>query len=107
MLFVRELAVPFPDRERTGARLEDDLEAQALFKKVKDMAKDKSVPMVPIYDCGISAADAILDHAVTLGVECLIMGVSKRGALWRAMKGDVLQEVMEILPEQITLLIHA
>ena len=107
VLFVRELAVPFPDRERTGARLEDDLEAQALFKKVKDMAKDKSVPLVPIYDCGISAADAILDHAVTLGVECLIMGVSKRGALWRAMKGDVLQEVMEILPEQITLLIHA
>ena len=107
VLFVRELAVPFPDRERTGARLEDDKEAQALFAKVKELAKEKDVPVIPIYDSGISAADAILDHAVTLGVECLIMGISKRGALWRAFKGDVLQDVMEILPEQITLLIHA
>jgi amino acid transporter/nucleotide-binding universal stress UspA family protein len=107
VLFVRELAVPFPDRERTGARLEDDKEAQALFQQVKDLAKEKDVALIPIYDSGISAADAILDHAVTLGVECLIMGISKRGALWRAFKGDVLQDVMEILPEQITLLIHA
>jgi nucleotide-binding universal stress UspA family protein len=74
---------------------------------VKELAKEKDVPVIPIYDSGISAADAILDHAVTLGVECLIMGISKRGALWRAFKGDVLQDVMEILPEQITLLIHA
>jgi amino acid transporter/nucleotide-binding universal stress UspA family protein len=107
VLFVRELAVPFPDRERTRLRLEDDKEAQALFQKVKELAKEKEVPVIPIYDSGISAADAILDHAVTLGVDCLIMGVSKRGALWRAMKGDVLQDVMGILPEQITLLIHA
>ncbi len=107
VLFVRELAVPFPDRERTRARLEDDKEAQAVFQKVKDMAKETDVTVIPIYDSGISPADAILDHAVTLGVDCLIMGVSKRGTLWRAMKGDVLQEVMSILPEQITLLIHA
>jgi amino acid transporter len=107
VLFVRELAVPFPDREPTGARLEDDREAQAVFKEVQDMAQKENVTVVPIYDSGISAADAILDHAVTLGVDCLIMGISKRGALWRAMKGDVLQDVIEILPEPITLLIHA
>jgi amino acid transporter/nucleotide-binding universal stress UspA family protein len=107
VLFVRELAVPFPDRERTLARLEEDKEAQDIFLKVRELAKEKEVPVIPIYDSGISAAEAILDHAVTLGVDCLIMGVSKRGALWRAVKGNIIREVMEILPEQITLLLHS
>ena len=38
-----------------------------------------------------STAEAILDHAVTMGVDCVIMGVSKRSALWRAMKHRALE----------------
>lgn len=107
VLFVRVLAVPFPALEGIQIEIEDDKEAQNLFRRTAELAKEKGVTIVPIYDSGISAADAIVDHAVTLGVKCLIMGIPKRGALWRAMKGDVLQEVLAILPEQITVLIHA
>jgi hypothetical protein len=45
--------------------------------------------------------------AVTYGVDLLILGAPQRGRLWRLMKGDVIQEVAQYLPERITLLIHA
>ena len=45
--------------------------------------------------------------AVTHGADQLLLGSTKRGALWKAMKGDVIQAVAEQLPEGIDLLIHA
>ena len=50
---------------------------------------------------------AILDMAVTHGADLLLLGTTRRGTLWRAMKGDVIQGVAEHLPESIGLLIHA
>jgi hypothetical protein len=35
------------------------------------------------------------------------MGTTRRGALGKAMKGDVIQAVAEQLPESVVLLIHA
>jgi hypothetical protein len=34
------------------------------------------------------------------------LGTTRRGVLWRAMKGDVIQQVAAHLPERITLLVH-
>jgi hypothetical protein len=45
--------------------------------------------------------------AVTHGADLLLLGTTRRGALWRAMKGDVIQAIAEQLPENIGLLIHA
>ena len=43
--------------------------------------------------------DAILDMAVTHGADMLLLGTTRRGTLWKAMKGDVIQAVAEQLPE--------
>ena len=53
------------------------------------------------------AFEAERTDAVTHGVDTLILGATQRGALWHAMKGDVLQEVAKYLPERIDLVIHA
>ena len=45
--------------------------------------------------------------AVTHGADLLLLGTTRRGTLWKAMKGDVIQAVAEQLPERIGLLIHA
>ncbi len=50
---------------------------------------------------------AILDMGATHGADLLLMDTTRRGALWEAMKGDVIQAVAEPLPDQIGLLIHA
>jgi nucleotide-binding universal stress UspA family protein len=45
--------------------------------------------------------------ALTHGADLLLLGTTRRGTLWRAMKGDVIQAVAEQLPESVGLLIHA
>jgi len=111
VLFVREVALAF--RERGGQlaaenmTLANDTEAQRIFAEVKKSCDEAGVPMVPLYAVSDNPAELILDHAATLGVDAVLMGVSQRGALWKTIRGDLLQEVISYLPESIPLLIHA
>jgi len=111
MLFVREIALAF--RERGGSvatdtmTLANDREANKIFADARKLCDDAGVPMVPLYAVHDSPAELILDHAATLGADAVLMGVSQRGALWKTLRGDVLQEVINYLPESIPLLIHA
>lgn len=110
VLFVREVALAFRERGQVGAdtmTLANDREAQKVFKEFKAMCDEAGVPMVPLYAVHDSAAELILDHAATLGVDAVLMGISQRGALWKTLRGDVLQEVITYLPQSIPLLIHA
>jgi nucleotide-binding universal stress UspA family protein len=87
--------------------LNNDKEAQGIFAGAKKVCDEAGVPMIPLYGVYDSPAELILDHAATLGAEAVLMGVSRRGALWKTLKGDVLQEVINFLPKSIPLLIHA
>jgi amino acid transporter/nucleotide-binding universal stress UspA family protein len=109
VLFVREVALAFRERGEnlSTMTLASDKDAQAIFANARRMCDTANVPMVQLYAVHDSPAELILDHAATLGVDAVLMGVSKRGALWKTLRGDVLQEVIEYLPESIPLLIHA
>lgn len=111
VLFVREVALTFRERGETIATeamtLGTDTEAREIFAKAQKMCEDSGVPMMPLYAVSDSPAEIILDHAATLGVEAVIMGVSQRGALWKTLRGDLLQEVMKFLPKSIPMLVHA
>ena len=60
-----------------------------------------------LYGVARDIPDAILDMAVTHGADLLLLGTTRRGNLWKVMKGDVIQAVAEHLPESVALLIHA
>lgn len=111
VLHVREVALFYRQRDqKVGAddmTLESDPEATRLFEEVESLAKDADVPVIPIYVVHDSTAQMILDYAATLGVDVVLMGVSQRGALWRTLRGDLLQEVTSHLPQSIPLLLHA
>lgn len=105
LLFVRHVAVP----AALGARASDarqDAEAQAMFSNAEGRAKALGVRMVPLYAAAYDVGEAILDITATHGVDTLILGASQRGAMWKTMKGDVIQYVAEYLPEQTNLLIR-
>ncbi len=111
IMFVREVALSFRERGESMAtetmNLGKDKEAQDIFASAKKICDEAGVPMVPLYFVHDSPAEMVLDQAATLGVDAVVMGVSKRGALWKTLRGDVLQEVISYLPESIPLLIHA
>jgi amino acid transporter/nucleotide-binding universal stress UspA family protein len=106
VLYVRQWNVQFAV-EGTAPTLEEDKEAQNVFRMAEKSCKEKQIPMVPIYVVSRDVADSILDFAATYDVRALLMGVSRQGTLLRALRGDVLASVADQLPQDIPLLIHA
>ncbi len=106
LLFVRHIAV-MPMGPVETPVLEEDEQAIALFEQVKNQAVKVGTPLRLLYAASHDIPDTILDMAVTHGADLLLLGTTRRGALWKAMKGDVIQAVAEHLPENVSLLIHA
>jgi amino acid transporter/nucleotide-binding universal stress UspA family protein len=100
VLFVREIVVP---TVTDGTWTQDDV-AQEVFRVAQEMSND--VPVVPLYCVGDDPSSIILDQAATLGVDYLILGASVRGALMKILRGSVIQQVADQLPEEIKLLIY-
>jgi amino acid transporter/nucleotide-binding universal stress UspA family protein len=106
ILFVRHLAVT-PMGPSAFPKLDEDEQALKLFDHLRARAKEVGVPLRLLYGIARDIPDAILDMAVTHGADLLILGTTRRGTLWRAMKGDIIQAIAEQLPGSIDLLIHA
>jgi len=103
LLFVREQ--PFMTEQDFGRKWQDDSEASAIFAEAKRKA-DKVTPLF-CYAVSPSAAETIVDIAATLGVSRVILGAPQRHALINLLRGNVIREVSNSLPEDIDLLVYA
>ncbi len=106
VLYVRQLNVQFP-MGAEGPSLAEDAEARRVFEAATKSCQKAGVQMVPIYAVSRDVPYTILDFAATYDVRALLMGVSREGAVLRALRGDVLTQVADGLPQDIPLLIHA
>ncbi|MCL2646919.1 MAG: amino acid permease [Phycisphaerales bacterium] len=106
VLFVRQLNVRFTGPVKPPS-LEEDRSAREVFGVAADIARKAGVPIIPIYAVSPDIPYTILDFAATYNVRALLMGVSRKGALLRALQGDVITNVADNLPSDIPLLIHA
>jgi amino acid transporter/nucleotide-binding universal stress UspA family protein len=103
LLFVREQ--PFMTEQDAKRKWQDDEEASKVFNEAKQKAGDQQ-PLFA-YAVSPSAADTIVDIAATLGVSRLILGAPQRNALINLLRGNVIREVSNLLPEEIDLLVYA
>ena len=103
LLFVREQ--PFMTEQDTKRKWPDDPEASAIFSAAKEKAGDS--PPLFCYAVSPSAAETIVDVAATLGASRVILGAPQRNALLNLIRGSVIREVSNLLPEEIDLLVYA
>src|SRR5205807_6655152 len=103
LLFVREQ--PFMTEEDARRKWQQDPEASAIFAEAKQKA-DNFTPLF-CYAVSPSAAETIVDVAATLGVSRVILGAPQRHALMNLLRGNVIREVSNSLPEEIDLLVYA
>ena len=59
------------------------------------------------YAVSPSAAATIVDVAATLGASRVILGAPHRNALINLIRGSVIREVSDALPQEIDLLVYA
>ena len=104
LLFVREQ--PFMTEQDINRKWQEDPEASTIFAEAKSKT-DANNPPLFCYAVSPSAAETIVDVAATLGASRLILGAPKRNALINILRGNVIREVSDLLPEEIDLLVYA
>jgi amino acid transporter/nucleotide-binding universal stress UspA family protein len=104
LLFVREQ--PFMTEQDAKRKWQEDPEASSIFSEARSKADADHAPLL-CYAVSASAAETIVDVAATLGVSRLILGAPKRNALINLLRGNVIREVSNALPEEIDLLVYA
>ena len=103
LLFVREQA--FMTEQDAKRKWQEDEEASRIFNEAKRKAGDQ--PPLFAYAVSPSAAETIVDVAATLGASRVILGAPQRSALINLLRGNVIREVSDSLPEEIDLLVYA
>jgi amino acid transporter/nucleotide-binding universal stress UspA family protein len=103
LLFVREQR--FMTEQDTKRKWQDDPEASEIFANAKGKAGNH--PPLFCYAVSESAAETIADIAATLGASRLILGAPRRNALVNILRGNLVREVSDLLPEEIDLLVYA
>jgi len=103
LLFVREQPIlAAGDRKRKWT---DDPEAMEIFAYAADKADGHTV--LPCYAVSDSPADTIVDIAATVGASRLLLGAPQRNALINMLRGNLIRQVSDLLPEDIHMLVYA
>ncbi|MBV9658988.1 MAG: amino acid permease [Verrucomicrobia bacterium] len=103
LLFVREQILI--TSEDTRRRWQEDDEAREIFLHAKEKAGDLTI--LPCYAVSDSPADTIVDITATVGASRLVLGAPKRSGLVHLLRGNIIQQVSSLLPEDIHLLVYA
>ncbi len=104
LLFVREQ--PFMTEQDSKRKWQEDPEASTVFAEAKEKSASDQPPLF-CYAVSPSAAETIVDVAATVGASRLILGAPQRSALMKLLRGNVIREVSDSLPEEIDLLVYA
>jgi nucleotide-binding universal stress UspA family protein len=84
---------------------QEDPEARDTFTQAK--AKAGGHPVFPCYAVSDSVADTIVDITATMGASQLILGAPERGGLAGLLRGDIISDISDNLPDDIHLLVYA
>ena len=92
--------------ERLGrAKWQDDPEANAIMSLMMKLGAERDICVLPVYAVSQDAAATIVDLSATMGVDCLVIGTTQRGALTNLLRGSVANHIAENLPDSIRLVI--
>src|SRR5436305_1633253 len=107
VLFVKEVAVYYSGGPASlgRAKWQDDPEANAIMSLMMKLGAERNVCVIPVYAVSQDAAATIVDLSATMGVDYLVIGATQRTALTNLLRGSVVTNVPQHLPDTIQLLI--
>jgi amino acid transporter len=99
--FIRQVALSYKVEAERKLTLDTDPAAQALFTDFLEHGHRFGVPIIPMYDTGTDAAELIAEHAAMNGVNKVLLGSSRRGAIPKIIKGSFQRKLESLLPTDI------
>src|SRR3989440_2841260 len=107
VLFVKEVAVYYSGGPASlgRAKWHDDPEANTIMSFMMKLGAERDVCVIPVYAVSQDAAATIVDLSATMGVDYLVIGATQRTGLVNLLRGRVVTNVAQQLPESIQLLI--
>jgi amino acid transporter/nucleotide-binding universal stress UspA family protein len=103
LLFVRTMPV-LTEQDYKRKWQEDDA-AREIFLHAKSKAGGH--PIYPCYAVSDAVAHTIVDITATMGAADLILGAPERGGLVNLLRGNIIREISDNLPDDIHLLVLA
>jgi len=107
VVYVKEVVVYFSAAPAVAGRprWQEDPEANAIMSLMLKEGQQRGVCVLPVYAMSEDAAATIVDLSATMGVDCLVIGTTQRGALTNLLRGSVANHIAENLPDSIRLVI--
>jgi len=96
--FIRQVSLSYKYEAEKRPGIDTDLAAQRTFARFLDMGHDAGVPVIPVYDVGPDAAVLMAEHAAMYGCERVLIGTSRKGALYHLIKGHFQEHLESLLP---------
>jgi len=101
VLFVREQSVIAPGDRRK--KWTEDKQAREIFESLRDKGLGETI--IPCYAVSDAPAHTIADLASTIGAERLLLGAPQRSSFIHILRGNIIRDVAQLLPDDITLLV--
>jgi amino acid transporter len=83
-----------------------DPEATHVFEYARKQAQRRDIPLRTFYTISTTPMYLIADHAVTLGVQEVHVGGSRRSKLEKVLRGNPLEELRSLLPDDVKMTVH-
>jgi nucleotide-binding universal stress UspA family protein len=80
-------------------------EANQVLAEASAFLSKLDLNAIPLWRLSNDAASGVADASIKLGAEVVMVGTSKRSAIWHLLRGHVVKGLAEALPEQTRLLI--
>jgi len=103
LLFVRSM--PVLTEQDCKRKWQEDEQAREIFLYAKSKAEGH--PIFPCYAVSDSVADTIVDITATMGASYLILGAPERRGLVYLLRGSIIRDISDSLPDDIHLLVLA
>ncbi|MGE5612534.1 MAG: universal stress protein, partial [Bacillota bacterium] len=99
--FVRQVMLSYMLKSERHLTLDTDTAAQTLFTEFLEYGHQYGVPIIPMYDTGPNPAEMIAELAAINGVQRVLIGSSRRGAIHQLIKGSFQRMLEVLLPPDI------
>lgn len=109
VLYVKQISVSLPGTpvSTEPARWKDDHQASEIMYGMLEQGREAEVTVIPVYTVSDNPAATIVDLAATLGIDVLMLGAPHRSSLLNLLKGNIVTQVAQSLPDNIQLVIHS